>query len=107
MVQGRPQPSEGEAMAILFGIQSAKQHKWSRVILETDCLPVYCYLCRQASDLVSYGAVLEACFNLSSCFISLSFYFVRRAGNSLAHSIATAWDLSTHEGSFLPHALME
>lgn len=104
---GRPTPSEGEAMAVLFGLQVAVQQQWERLTLETDCLPVFRYLRLQTTDLVSFGAVLEACFRLRSSFISLNFNFVRRSGNSLAHSLATSRFLSCTEGPFIPSFLME
>lgn len=95
-------------IAIFFGIQIAAQQKWSHVILETDCLPVYRYLPLQVSKLVSYGAVLDACFSLRSSFISLFFFFfVRQSDNSIVHFIAIAWNLPCHEGPFLPSILME
>lgn len=67
-------------IVIFFGIQIAAQQKWSHVILETDCLPVYRYIPLQVSKLVSYGAVLDACFSLRSSFISLFFFFCKTVG---------------------------
>lgn len=52
-IQGRPQPTDGEAMAILFGIQTAIHHKCRKVIVETDCLPVHGYLVEKQRGLVS------------------------------------------------------
>lgn len=45
-IVGRPQPSEGEVMAVVFGVHTAIQQAWPRVIIETDCLPVHRYLLR-------------------------------------------------------------
>lgn len=106
-IVGRPQPSEGEAMAVVFGVSTALLHGWSKVIIETDCFPVFQYLSSSSSSLVSFGAILDACFNFRSNFSSLSFSFVRRSGKSLAHSIVTATNLSYSEGPFLPSFLME
>lgn len=52
-IQGRPQPTDGEAMAILFGIQTAIHHKCRKVIVETDCPPVHGYLVEKQRGLVS------------------------------------------------------
>lgn len=61
VIPGRPQPSEGEALAVLHGIQIAAEKAWSQVIVEMDCLPVHRYLTRESCRFVSFGAVLDAC----------------------------------------------
>lgn len=83
---GRPNPLEGKAMAVVLCVNTALHQGWRNVIVETDCLPVHRYLPHSSSDFVSFGAILDACFSLSSLFCSLSFSFARRLGNSLAHS---------------------
>lgn len=75
-IWGRPQSSNGEAMAILFGIQTAILHNWRTVTVETDCLPVHRYLVKQQCGLVSYGAILDDCIDYRSSFLSLSFAFM-------------------------------
>lgn len=52
-ISSRPPPSDGEAIAIFHGIKAAVSRIWSRVIIETDCLPVYRYLIDSHSSLVS------------------------------------------------------
>lgn len=61
----------------------------------------------QTDTLSSLRAVIEACLSLGSSFISLSFSFVRRSGNSLVHSIATLMNVSCNEGLFPPSDLMQ
>lgn len=103
VLYGRPQPSDGEAMAVFLGVQVALDRAWRRVIIETDCYPIFYYLTHSSSSsLASYGATLDSCLALRPSFISLSFSFVRRSGNSLAHSIATATDLHCSDGLFSP-----
>lgn len=63
---GRPQPSEGEALAVIFGVNTAISHGWRSVIIESDCLSVFRYLTCLSCPLVSFGATLDACFELSS-----------------------------------------
>lgn len=94
-------------MAVLFGVQTAYHHGWSDVTIETDCFPVFRYLSNKSSGLVSFGAILDACFCFLPCFSKLSFSFVRRSGNSLAHSIVTASNLPYSEGPFLPSIFVE
>lgn len=102
---GRPPATDGEAVAILHGARVAQQKRWSRVILQTDCLPIFNYLTASPSSFYSYGAILDATLELRSSFHVLSFAFVRRSGNSLAHTIATSSLLPCTEGSSLPLAL--
>lgn len=105
-IPSRPQPSEGEALAVVFGLHTVLQQRWDRVILKTDCLPVHRYLISNSSSLVSFGAILDACFVLRSSFTSLLFSFVKRSGNSHAHAIVTASNLVASEGAFFPTSLM-
>lgn len=78
VILGRPQSTEGEATAVLFGVQMSRRQGWTRVIIETDCLPVYRALTQRDGGSLSFGAILEGCFDLISFFESISFSFVRR-----------------------------
>lgn len=82
-----PQPSEGEAIAVVFGVNQAIQQGWERVTIETDCLPVHFYLLSRTSG---GDFIPDACFVSSIYFRSLLFSFVGRLGNSHAPAIATA-----------------
>lgn len=48
-------------------------HAWRRVWIETDCYSVYCYLVKESRSVVSFGAILDSCFELAYLFSSLSF----------------------------------
>lgn len=48
-------------------------HAWRRVWIETDCYSVYCYLVEESRSVVSFGAILNSCFELAYLFSSLSF----------------------------------
>lgn len=104
---GRPNPTDAEALAVLHGLEVARQHGWSDIILETDCLPVYRYLVAESRSLISFGAILDSCLSFHDFFSSLSFSFVRRSGNTLAHAIATSSLLDCNEGSFIPSFLID
>lgn len=106
-IVGRPKPTEGEAMAVVFGVHRALQQRWKNVIIETDCLPVHRYLTRGSSSLISFGAILDDCFISMSRFDSLLFSFIKRSGTCYAHAIATAKHLLGDEGAFFPSHLME
>lgn len=78
VMHGRPAPSDEEAVAVLRGVQESLAKGWRKVLIETDCLPVYRYLRDDRSSLVSYEAVLDSCLSLRSSFQTLSFSFVKR-----------------------------
>lgn len=99
---GRPHPSDGEAMAMLHGVRAAMGRGYHRVIMETDCFPIFRYLSSCSSSFISFGAILDAVLSLRPHFEVLSFSFTRRSGNSIAHAIATAPFISCNEGSSLP-----
>lgn len=83
-IVGQPPTSVGEAMAAMFGVHTAIKHGWKKIIIEKDCLPVFRYLSHPSSELVSFGAILDACNCLRISFNSLLFSFVRRSDNSHA-----------------------
>lgn len=106
-LEGRPLPSEGEAVSVLHGVQEACARNWRHVIIETDCLPVYRYLVNRSSPFISFGATLDACLSRRSFFDSLVFSFVKRSGNILAHLLATDATLACTEGSSLPSQFLD
>lgn len=93
-ISGRPNPTDGEAMAVLYGVLLARDKAWSHVIVESDCLPVFRSL--QSSyisshSFASFGTLIDACLDEKSSFLDLSFSFVRRSGNSLAILLRPIW----------------
>lgn len=97
MIVGRPSPVDGEALAILHGLTVARAHGWTNVVMESDCLQLVNVLSSQSGSMASFGAIVDACLGFYDCFQALSFSFIRRSGNSLAHRLATS-----AEGSSLP-----
>lgn len=93
------------AMATYLAIKEALDRGWPQIIIETDCFPMYMYLVDGRRSLISYGATLDSCLDLCYLFQSISFSFVKRFGNSVAHAIATANNLSCNEGCSLPSSL--
>lgn len=89
-ILGRPNPVDGEARAVLCALEVAKAQKWPRVMIEGDCLLVINILSDGSRTLASFGAILDSCivafFNMF--FSSISFHFIKRSGNPLAHTIA-------------------
>lgn len=67
-IVGRPRPSDGEALAVVYGVHRALQQGWRRVIVETDCHPVFRYLHQESSFLS-----LLVLFWMIVLFLDLSF----------------------------------
>lgn len=63
-------------------------------------------LSRESCSLVSFGALLDTCLALHLSFQSLSFSFVKRSGNNLAHVLATASTLAYNKGVCFPSHLI-
>lgn len=101
-VVGRPKPVDGEARAILHGMKEVARLGWRNIIIESDCLQLISCLANSIRTLASYGALLDACFDLCSSFLNDMFCFVRRSGNTLAHRLATTFDIPCSEGPSLP-----
>lgn len=103
-ITGRPTPTDGEALAVYHGVLLARDKAWPQVIIETDCLSIFRSLSSSSSsrNLLSYGALIDTCFANRVFFNVLSFSFVRRSGNVLAHTLATSLALSNSEGPSLP-----
>ena len=59
----------------------------SKVIVELDALLVVSSLCSPGS-LSAYDLVISDCIALSNYFTSISFRFVKRSANELAHHFA-------------------
>lgn len=77
---GRLHPTDAEALAVLQGVKFAAARAWRRVIVETDCLPVFRYLQDQSCSLASYGGVLDSCLDLCSDFQSFVFFLCTQIG---------------------------
>lgn len=104
---GRPKPVDGEAQAILHGLNIAVVHGWRNIVVESDCKQLISCRSRPSRSLASFRAIVDACPELSSFFHSICFCFIRRSGNLLAHRLATLADIPCLEAPiFLRKLLM-
>lgn len=71
-------------------------------MLESDCLQLVNVLSSHSRSMASFGAIIDSCLAFNDCFQTLSFSFIRRSGNSLAHRLATLFVIPCAEGSSLP-----
>lgn len=88
-VVGRPRSVEVEALAILDGLSIARDKGWQHMLLESDCSQIVQALSRGGRTLESFGAVIDDCLMLKSYFQHISFHFIPRSNNMLAHRLAT------------------
>lgn len=107
-MDGRPTPVDGEAMAVLHGVLLTRNKDWRQVVIETDSLQVFrsFSLPSNSRSLLSFGALIDDCLARRSSFQSLSFSFIRRLGNVLAHELATDLVIPCDEGASLPSWLV-
>lgn len=101
LIVGQPGPADGEALAILHGLKIAQPHGGRNVMMESDCLQVVNCLTRASRSLASFGAILDSCFDLFPLFQNVSFFFIRRLGNMLAHRLAASNVIPSSEGATL------
>lgn len=95
-------PEIAETLAVVAGIDLAQAKGWMNVILESDCLLVVNDLNSSTLSLSAAGQFIEDSKNRSCFFSSLSFQFVRRSANSLAHVLAQPVDSNSEGSSVLP-----
>lgn len=50
---GRPPPTDGEAIAMLHGVREALHRGHRRIVVETDCFPIYSHLSSCSSSFSS------------------------------------------------------
>lgn len=93
---------DGEALAILHGLSVARERGWSKIMVESDCLKIVQHLNSGSSSLASFGAIIDSCLAYFPYFQSLSFHFIQRLGNTLAHRIAILGSSTCTEGVSIP-----
>ncbi|XP_074318781.1 uncharacterized protein LOC141655610 [Silene latifolia] len=81
-------PAEAEAAAILYGLKEARRRNNSRVILEGDCSTVIHDLQKQRKGRSSIYLIYNDIYALCNFFDSISFNWVRRDFNKVAHELA-------------------
>ncbi|XP_074284140.1 uncharacterized protein LOC141608695 [Silene latifolia] len=89
VVQGQSwDPQVAEAAAVLEGIKEAIRFGHKKVILESGCLTVIDALKRKAVGRSIFSLVIDDILALCTSFNSISWSFVSRANNCVAHELA-------------------
>ncbi|KAH9750457.1 reverse transcriptase domain-containing protein [Citrus sinensis] len=96
-IPGRFSARDAEALGVREALSWIKQLQLSNVTIEMDSLNVYNALVTNLSGPSSFSLIIEDCRALSNSIRDVSFSFVRRSANSVAHSVAQAGNsLSGH-----------
>ncbi|KAL6522139.1 hypothetical protein OROMI_032016 [Orobanche minor] len=77
-----------EANAILIGVRCAVDKGVRRVVIETDSQIVYYALMRDGEDLSHFGGLIFDIKSACAAFVFVSFNWVRRSGNHVAHCLS-------------------
>lgn len=59
LIIGRPSPTDGEAIAILHGLNVARTKVWSNLVLKSDFLQLVNLLSSRSCSLASFGAIVD------------------------------------------------
>ncbi|XP_031120454.1 uncharacterized protein LOC116023592 [Ipomoea triloba] len=83
-------PILAEAMAVKEALSWAKDRGWHKVVLYSDCQLV-CNLLKSSLPNNSYvGCIVRDCVSLKRYFVDVSFHYIARSVNTLAHVLARA-----------------
>ncbi|KAL8465002.1 hypothetical protein ACS0TY_034471 [Phlomoides rotata] len=88
-VQGRMEVEAGEGMAALKGIQIVAARNIRKLVVEVDAQLLYKALRNPRNDLSFFGSVVTDILNMRGCFDELKFFWIRRTGNSVSHSLTS------------------
>ncbi|KAK4397308.1 hypothetical protein Sango_1567400 [Sesamum angolense] len=77
-----------EAMATREAILLAKRENWPSVIFEGDCATLIDKILEPLVDLSAIGPIVADIRSFAADFCSISFQFVMRSYNSVAHALA-------------------
>ena len=80
-------PLQIELMAILFGVKPLLEKGFSRVIVESDSKTVVSIINRGSSNFWDGGAWIVDILEFAESFKFISFNFVRKETNHLAHML--------------------
>ncbi|CAN0854892.1 hypothetical protein LINGRAHAP2_LOCUS6054 [Linum grandiflorum] len=85
---GLPAVKEGEARAVLEGLQWAEELGYEQLIIETDCLEVQRAMATAVADVTEFGRLIAECKRRLNLKPGISVLFGRRDGNGVAHMVA-------------------
>lgn len=87
-VEGAMDVALAEALAVRHGLQIAIEAGFSSLVLEMDNFTVYSKLQRRKQEASTLGSILHDIHRLANQCFNVSFSFVKREGNGVAHALA-------------------
>ncbi|KAL8550372.1 hypothetical protein ACS0TY_008988 [Phlomoides rotata] len=77
-----------EALAVLQGLEFARQNRVDDVVVESDSQTAVFALNQRKNDLSYFGWIIRDIGRVSATFERVSFVWIRRGANSVAHKLA-------------------
>ncbi|XP_074318707.1 uncharacterized protein LOC141655530 [Silene latifolia] len=84
----RWEPQMANVAAVLEGVAEAARRGHTRIVVESDCMPVIEALRRKDSGRSILSLIYDDIHSFCSAFISVSWSFTNRMNNSVAHCLA-------------------
>ncbi|KAM6565903.1 hypothetical protein CsatA_025031 [Cannabis sativa] len=81
-------PHVVEAIGIKEALSWIKANAWTNVVVESDCLRVIRDIQKFKHVALPYGHIIFECMTLCSGIVGVSFNFVKRSANKVAHVLA-------------------
>ncbi|XP_074313519.1 uncharacterized protein LOC141648695 [Silene latifolia] len=104
------EPSVAEAEAMLAGVRMARRMKMTDVCMETDCKDVIDAITSRRTGRSDFHSVISDILLASSHFRSVSWSFVRRNCNHVAHELAHFCPIGSSnlfDGTTLPRSIID
>ncbi|XP_021757304.1 uncharacterized protein LOC110722305 [Chenopodium quinoa] len=87
-VEGSFEADVAEALAMRHALSITLESGFRKVCLETDCLKLHNHLIKGVESPTTFGMIVKDIRALASLCQSVSFSFVKRSGNCVAHGLA-------------------
>ncbi|XP_074293374.1 uncharacterized protein LOC141620388 [Silene latifolia] len=81
-------PRVAEAVAVFEGMKEAAQRGHSKVVIESDCLPIVDALQKAKTGRSMLALVLDDILAFRNSFVSISWAYTSRKNNCVAHALA-------------------
>ncbi|XP_074271439.1 uncharacterized protein LOC141595374 [Silene latifolia] len=82
------EPRVAQVVSVFEGVKEAVQRDHSKVVFESNCLPVIDVLQKEKTGRSMLALVLDDILVFRNSFLSISWSYTRRVNNSVAHALA-------------------
>ena len=81
-------PLQAELMAIVFGLQLAKEHSFPSILVESDSLLAIQEIAKHNDSFCQWANIISDIVDMASSYDQCSFKHTRRTANMCAHNVA-------------------